>query len=177
MNLALSLPLRSIEILQRTTCAILRPSTGLSVLGGLDTLVSRCGCAWFYSRWALLTASVSHSIHAVVIDGYTSKPYVDPAQPVTLNTSVILVCRVVGVPSGSVLQYAWTCPGDECNIGEGRHPNRRTFGDTFVVNVISFDDAGSYVCSVTEEMGGMLFSVGSVDYNLAVVGKRGSKHL
>lgn len=112
------------------------------------------------------------SIPAVVIDGYSPKPYVDPTQPVPLNTTVILVCRVVSVPFGRVLEYAWTCPGEECNIGEGRHPNRKTLGDTIVVNVISFDDSGGYVCSVTEEEGSMVFSVGSAEFNLTVEGKR-----
>ena len=112
------------------------------------------------------------SVPTVVIDAYSPKPYVDPTQPVPLNTSVILVCRVVGVPSGGQLQYEWTCPGEECNIGDGRHPNRKTLGDTVVVNVISFDDAGSYVCSVTEEEGAMVFAVGSAEINLIVEGER-----
>lgn len=107
-----------------------------------------------------------------MIDGYSPKPYVDPTQPVPLNTTVILVCRVVGVPFGRVLEYAWTCPGEECNIGGGRHPNRKTLGDTIVVNVISLDDSGGYVCSVTEEEGSMVFSVGSAEFNLTVEGKR-----
>ena len=44
-------------------------------------------------------------VHAVVIDAYPNNATVEQ------GTTLVLVCRVVGVQSTTVLSYQWTCPG------------------------------------------------------------------
>ena len=48
---------------------------------------------------------------AVVIDAYPNTAMVEQ------GTTLILVCRDVGVPSTTVLSYQWTCPRGYCDAG------------------------------------------------------------
>ena len=73
---------------------------------------------------------------------------VSPAT-VPLGTTVVLVCRVGGVASGTQLSYTWTCPNGPCDVGEGNNPNRKTYGDRMVLNVLTSRDGGIYTCQVT----------------------------
>ena len=59
---------------------------------------------------------------------------------------MVLVCRVGGVASGTQLSYTWTCPNGPCGVGEGNNPNRKTYGDRMVLNVLTSRDGGTYTC-------------------------------
>ena len=63
---------------------------------------------------------------------------------------MVLVCRVGGVASGTQLSYTWTCPNGPCDVGEGNNPNRKTYGDRMVLNVLTSRDGGTYTCLVRE---------------------------
>ena len=63
---------------------------------------------------------------------------------------MVLVCRVGGVASGTQLSYTWTCPNGPCDVGEGNNPNRKTYGDRMVLNVLTSREEGMYTCLVTE---------------------------
>ena len=64
---------------------------------------------------------------------------------------MVLVCRVGGVANGTQLNYTWTCPNGPCDVGEGNNPNRKTYGDRMVLNVLTSNDEGVYICKVTAE--------------------------
>ena len=51
--------------------------------------------------------------------------------------------------SGTHLNYTWTCPNGPCDVGEGNNPNRKTYGDRMVLNVLTSRDEGTYVCLVS----------------------------
>ena len=52
--------------------------------------------------------------------------------------------------SGTQLSYTWTCPNGPCDVGEGNNPNRKTYGDRMVLNVLTSRDGGTYACLVRE---------------------------
>ena len=85
-----------------------------------------------------------------VIDAYTPTSVLASPATVPLGTTVVLVCRVGGVASGTQLSYTWTCPKQHCNLGPGLGPggNRWTYEDRMVINVMSPDDSGHYACLV-----------------------------
>ena len=95
--------------------------------------------------------------YAVVIDAYPNTTTVEQ------GTTLILVCRVVGVPSTTVLSYQWTCPGGYCDAGavDPEWAARIQQGNILVVNVRRHDvDNGDYNCTVV--------GVGTVTYTLSV---------
>ena len=83
----------------------------------------------------------------VVIDAYPNTATVEQ------GTTLILVCRVVGVPSTTVLSYQWTCPGGYCDAGavDPEWAARIQQGNILVVNVRNNSDNGDYTCSVAGE--------------------------
>ena len=85
-------------------------------------------------------------VHAVVIDAYPNTAMVEQ------GTTLVLVCRVVGVPSTTVLSYQWTCPGGSCDAGavDPEWAARVQQGNILVVNVrnANGDDGGNYTCAV-----------------------------
>ena len=97
----------------------------------------------------------------VVIDAYPNTATVEQ------GTTLILVCRVVGVPSTTVLSYQWTCPGGYCDAG-GVDPEwavRIQQGNILVVNVRRQNvDNGVYTCTVQ----GNSQQVGTATYTLTV---------
>ena len=82
--------------------------------------------------------------HAVVIDAYPSTAMVEQ------GTTVVLACRVVGVPSATVLSYQWTCPGGSCDAGavDPEWAAKVQQGNILVVNVRNGNDTGDYTCTV-----------------------------
>ena len=102
------------------------------------------------------------TLYAVVIDAYPNTATVQQ------GTTLILVCRVVGVPSTTVLSYEWTCPGEYCDAG-GVDPEwaaRIQQDNILVVNVRrqNGDDHGMYTCTVQ----GNSQQVGTTMYTLTV---------
>ena len=85
-------------------------------------------------------------VHAVVIDAYPNTAMVEQ------GTTLVLVCRVVGVPSTTVLSYQWTCPGG-CDAGavDPEWAARIQQGNILVVNVRRQNaDGGTYTCAVRD---------------------------
>ena len=99
----------------------------------------------------------------VVIDAYPNTATVEQ------GSTLILVCRVVGVPSTTVLSYQWTCPGGYCDAG-GVDPEwaaRVQQGNILVVNVRRHNvDSGTYSCSVINTKSAQL--VGSASHSFTV---------
>ena len=87
----------------------------------------------------------------VVIDGYTHNSTLTSGDSVPLGTQVILVCRVVGLPYGTPLNYTWTClgfPHEQCepaNIYSRKFHNKHILA----VNITSTLAGGTYTCQVT----------------------------
>ena len=101
---------------------------------------------------------VSHA--TVVVDAYPNTAMVEE------GTTLILVCRAVGVPSTTVLSYQWTCPGDYCDAGavDLEWAARIQQDNILVVNVHNGTDNGTYTCSVD----GDTQLVGSASHKLTV---------
>ena len=80
----------------------------------------------------------------VVIDAYPNTAMVEQ------GTTLVLVCRVVGVQFTTVLSYQWTCPGGSCDAGavDPEWAARIQQGNILVVNVRhDSGDSGDYTCS------------------------------
>ena len=98
-----------------------------------------------------------------VIDAYPNNATVEQ------GTTLILVCRVVGVPSTTELSYQWTCPGGYCDAG-GVDPEwaaRLQQGNILVVNVRTHENTGTYTCIVQENTQQIV----TASYNFTVVGE------
>ena len=68
-----------------------------------------------------------------------------PGLSVEQGTSVVLVCRVVGVLSSDLPTFSWTCPGSNCPSGTVRKR-----GSVLLVDVIDSDThAWRYTCTVS----------------------------
>ena len=91
-------------------------------------------------------ACVLPTPHAVVIDAYPDTTMVEQ------GTTVVLVCRVVGVPSTIVLSYQWTCPGGSCDAGavDPEWAAKVQQGNILVVNVRNGNDTGDYTCTLID---------------------------
>ena len=84
----------------------------------------------------------------VVIDGYTHNSILTSGDSVPLGTQIILVCRVVGLPYGTPLNYTWTCPNGTCEV-EGYYGRKVYNEHILAVNTTSITDGGAYTCQVT----------------------------
>ena len=85
-------------------------------------------------------------MHAAVIDAYPNTDMVEQ------GTTLVLVCRVVGVPSTTELSYEWTCPDGSCNA-QGVDPEwaaRIEQSSILVVNMRNGNDTGGYTCTVID---------------------------
>ena len=83
----------------------------------------------------------------VVIDRYTHNSTLTSGDSVTLGTQIILVCRVVGLPYGTPLNYTWTCPNGPYEV-EGEYSRKVYNEHILVVNTTSERDGGAYTCRV-----------------------------
>ena len=104
------------------------------------------GCYTSGHFFSLPTSTPATSL----IDAYSPTSVLSSPAMVPLGTTVVLVCRVGGVASGTQLSYTWTCPNGPCDVGEGNNPNRKTYGDRIVLNVLTSRDGGTYTCLVRE---------------------------
>ena len=93
-------------------------------------------------------SSVSSSIVTVVVDSYTHSSTLKPGYSVVIGTQLILVCRVVGLPYGTPLSYAWTCQNGPCEV-EGYYGRKVYNEHILAVNATSTSDGGTYTCRVT----------------------------
>ena len=87
----------------------------------------------------------------VVIDGYTHNSILTSGDSVPLGTQIILVCRVVGLPYGTLLSYNWTCLGFPHEQCEPANVYSRKFHNEHIlaVNLTSTLAGGTYTCQVT----------------------------
>ena len=51
-----------------------------------------------------------------MIDGYTHNSTLTSGDSVPIGKQFVLVCRVVGLPYGTPLNYTWTCPNGPCEV-------------------------------------------------------------
>ena len=86
----------------------------------------------------------------VVLDGYThnSTSTLTSGDSVSLGTQLILVCQVVGLPYGTLLNYTWTCPNGPCEV-EGYYGRKVYNEHILAVNTTSTSAGGIYTCQVT----------------------------
>ena len=91
-------------------------------------------------------ACVLPTPHTVIIDAYPNTAMVEQ------GTTLVLVCRVVGVPSTTVPSYQWTCPGGSCDAGavDPEWAAKVQQGNILVVNVRNGNDTGDYTCTVMD---------------------------
>ena len=86
----------------------------------------------------------------VIIDGYTnSRSILGYAATLPLGTTVVLVCRVSGIPHGVQTNYDWTCPNGPCQ--QTGYVGRIINNNMLTINITSTRDGGKYVCHVTAE--------------------------
>ena len=113
----------------------------------------------------------------VVIDSHTHNSTLTSGDSVSLGTQIILVCRVVGLPYETPLNYTWTCPNGPCEV-EGYYGRKVYNKHILAVNTTSVRDGGTYTCQVTakggqEATGSFTLSViGKYAFSSITVGKR-----
>ena len=96
-----------------------------------------------------------------VIDGYTVSSTLNSPATLPLGTTLILVCRLSGIPHGQQTTYTWTCPNSPCQQAGTKITN-----NIVAVNITSTSDGGTYTCTATS--GGM---EASQEFQLNVTGK------
>ena len=82
------------------------------------------------------------------INGYTHNTTLTSGDSVPLGSQVILVCRIVGLSNGTLLNYTWTCPSGPCEV-EGYYGRKIYNEHILAVNITSTSDEGTYTCQVT----------------------------
>ena len=85
----------------------------------------------------------------VVIDGYTVNLILNSTATIPLGTTVILVCRISGIPHGLQTNYNWTCPNEPCQ--QTGYAGRKISNNIITINITSTSDGGTYTCNVTAE--------------------------
>ena len=118
------------------------------------------------SQCRRISDGMSFTINVTVkIDAYPNISEVEQ------GTTVVLVCRVVGVPYGSELTYNWTCasgntrdnPSEPSQAG-----SRRQYNNTVVVDIVKEWDNGDYQCNVSNRSDGVI--LGSDTHRVSVTG-------
>ena len=84
----------------------------------------------------------------VVIDCWTHNSTLTSGDSVPLGAQLILVCRVVGLPYGTPLNYTWTCPNGPSEV-EGYYGRKIYNEHILAVTTTSTNDVGIYTCQVT----------------------------
>ena len=100
----------------------------------------------------------------VVIDGYTVNSTLNSPATLPLGTTLILVCRISGIPHGQQTTYTWTCPNTPCQ--QTGYAGKKINSNIIAINTTSMSDGGTYTCTVTT--GGMN---ASQQFQLNVTGK------
>jgi len=111
------------------------------------------------------------SLVAVVIDGYTHNSTLTSGDSVPLGTQIILVCRVVGLPYGTPLNYTWTCQNGDCELV--RFDRKIYMKYMLAINTTDITYGGTYTCQVTATGGRE--ATGS--FTLTVTGMCASRNL
>ena len=85
----------------------------------------------------------------VVIDGHTVNSTFNSTATLQLGTTLILVCRISGIPHGLQTNYHWTCPNEPCQ--RTGYDGRKIINNIIAINITSTSDGGTYTCNVTAE--------------------------
>ena len=109
--------------------------------------------------------SVATDLLKVVIDGYTVNSTLNSPATLPLGITLILVCRLSGIPHGQQTTYTWTCPNTPCQ--QTGYAGRKINNNIIAINTTSTSGGERYTCTVTA--GGMN---GSEKFQLKVKGKR-----
>ena len=91
----------------------------------------------------IIICSISVLVVIVAIASYTHNSTLTSGDSVPLETQIILVCRVVGLPYGTPLNYTWTCPNGPCEV-EGYYGRKVYNEHILAVNTTSIRDRGTY---------------------------------
>ena len=83
------------------------------------------------------------SVVTVVIDSYTHNSTLMSGESVSLGKQLIVVCRIVGLPYGTPLNYTWTCPNGHCEV-EGYYGRKIYNEHILAINTTSTSDGGTY---------------------------------
>ena len=85
----------------------------------------------------------------MAIDGYTISTTVTSPATLQLGTTIILVCRVSGIPYGIQINYQWICSNGPCEITG--YAGRKINNNIIAINITSTSDGGTYTCNVNTE--------------------------
>ena len=85
----------------------------------------------------------------VVIDGYRIRSTYSYSATLPLGTTIILVCRLSGIPHGLQTNYQWMCPNGPCQ--QTGYAGRKINNNIIVINITSTSDGGTYTCNVTAQ--------------------------
>ena len=133
----------SIEYIQLLEA--LRVHTTMTTYSGCLTTCTVHMCFWFY----MYVGTQSLTTTNVVIDGYTVNSTINSPATLPLGTTVILVCRLSGIPHGLQTNYHWTCPNGPCQ--QKGYAGRKINNNIIAINITSTSDGGTYTCTVTTE--------------------------
>ena len=84
-----------------------------------------------------------------MIDGYTINTTVTSPVTLQLGTTIILVCRVSGIPYGIQTKYQWICSNGPCE--QTGYAGRKINNNIIAINITSTSDGGTYTCNVNTE--------------------------
>ena len=86
----------------------------------------------------------------MVIDGYSDNIALSSTATLPLGTTLVLVCRVIGIPKGLESNYQWRCPNRQCE--ECQNYGMKINNNILTMNITSLMDQGKYTCIVTNDM-------------------------
>ena len=102
----------------------------------------------FVYKFPLATAVTGQPVTPkVVIDGYTVSSTLNSPATLPLGTTLILVCRLSGIPHGQQTTYTWACPNTPCQ--QTGYAGRKINNNIIAINTTSTSDGGTYTCTVT----------------------------
>ena len=100
------------------------------------------------SMWTF-SLSTAPNTPNVAIDGYTVNSTINSPVTLPLRTTLILVCRISGIPHGLQTNYHWTCPNEPCQ--QTGYDGRKINNNIIAINITSTSDGGTYTCTVTAQ--------------------------
>ena len=133
----------SIEYIQLLEA--LRVHTTMTIYSGSLTTCTVHICFWFY----MYVGTQSLTTTNVVIDGYTVSSTLNSPATLPLGTTVILVCRLSGIPYGLQTNYHWICPNGPCQ--QTGYVGRKINNNIIAINITSTCDGGKYTCNVNAQ--------------------------
>ena len=100
-------------------------------------------------RFYMYVGTQSLTTINVIIDGYWIRSTYSYSATLPIGTTIILVCRLSGIPYGLQTHYHWTCPNGPCQ--QTGYAGRKINNNIIAINITSTSDGGTYTCTVTAE--------------------------